>query len=116
MSPILLLLTEMRGRLGMYLGSTSLTRLAAFLRGYDHALFKLGVGEEDPFLVEFREWVHCRYQTASQSWEDTILGRSASEGEAVERFWELLDIFLKEKDGTDEADGKRAAEGLRQTA
>ena len=115
MSPILALLSEMRGRLGMYIGSNSLTRLAAFLRGYDYALFKLGVGEEDPFLVEFRDWIHDRYQTSSQTWEDIVLSESADDGDAVKRFWELLDLFLDEKNGQCKSDGQHAALGVQQT-
>jgi hypothetical protein len=90
------LLKEMRGRLGMYVGSTSLTKLATFLRGYDYAAERLGVRKTDPFLAGFRDWVHQRFQDSSRSWEDAILARSANEADAVKRFWELLDEFVKE--------------------
>jgi len=114
MSPIQSLLTEMRGRLGMYIGSTSLTRLAAFLRGYDYALMKLGQGEADTFLEEFRDWIHRRFQPGSQNWEDTILLHSANEGEAIKHFWELLDLFLEEKNEQPQTDGQQAALGVPQ--
>ncbi len=116
MSPILALLNDMRGRLGMYIGLPSLTRLAAFLRGYDYALYKLGVGEEDPFLVKFRDWVHRHYQTTSESWEETILQQSADEADAVKHFWELLDKFLEETDAKHTTDGKSAAMGPHRVA
>jgi hypothetical protein len=96
MSHILPLLHEMRGRLGMYLGTTSLTKLAAFLRGYDYAVEKLGMGKADRFLMEFRDWVHQRFQTTAYSWEETILRHSSDEADAVKRFWELLDEYLAE--------------------
>ena len=96
MSHILPLLNEMRGRLGMYLGTTSITKLAAFLRGYDCAAEKLGARGGDPFLPDFRDWIHRRYETTSQSWEETILSRSKDEADAVRRFWELLDEYLGE--------------------
>ena len=96
MSHILPLLNEMRGRLGMYIGTSSLTKLAAFLRGYDYAVEKCSGKKTDPFLGEFRDWVHNRFQSTSQSWEDTILSHSADEADAVERFWELLGEYLKE--------------------
>src|SRR5437867_3560592 len=96
MSHLLSLLDEMRHRrLAMYLGTTSVTKLAAFLRGYDYALEKHGFEKADPFLAEFRDWIHRRFQMTSQSWEDVILSRSADEADAVRRFWELLDEFLE---------------------
>jgi len=97
MSHTLCALNDMRGRLGMYLGTTSLTKLAAFLRGFDYAVEKLRVEDADRFLVEFREWIHQRFQTTRHSWEETILLHSTDEADAVKRFWELLDEFLKER-------------------
>ena len=97
MSDTLDLLKEMRGRLGMYVGSSSLTKLASFLRGYDHAAERLGVRKSDPFLASFRDWIHQRFHCSSRSWEDTILGQSADEADAVRYFWELLDEYLKEQ-------------------
>jgi hypothetical protein len=94
MSPILVLLDEMRGRLGMFLGSTSLTKLAAFLRGFEYALY----GEKsDRFLAEFRDWVLRRFQDTSRSWEEAIICRSNDEHEAVRLFWELLDEYRNEQ-------------------
>jgi hypothetical protein len=96
MSQVLCLLNEMRGRLGMYLGKTSLTGLAAFLRGYDYAVEQFGGGARDRFLLDFRDWIHGRFQTTEHSWEDTILLHSADEADAVRYFWELLDQYLQE--------------------
>jgi hypothetical protein len=93
---ILPLLKEMRGRLGKFLGRTSLPLLAAFLRGYDYAAEKLAGREPDPFLTHFRDWIQQRFQTTRYSWEEIILRDSADEAEAVKRFWELLDEFLGE--------------------
>jgi hypothetical protein len=98
MSPICTLLAEMRGRLAMYVGETSLTKLAAFLRGYDYALEKVG-RKSDPFLPDFRDWIHRHFQTATHSWEDTILLHSADQEAAVEHFWRLLDQYQGETDG-----------------
>jgi hypothetical protein len=89
----------MRGRLGMYLGTTSITKLAAFLRGYDYALEQSGGAGRDPLLEEFRDWIHRHFQTTRQSWEETILLHSADEADAVRRFWVLLDEFLAERPG-----------------
>jgi hypothetical protein len=96
MSQVLSLLSEMRERVGMYLGTPSVTRLAAFLRGYDLAAEKLGGKTPDPFLPAFRDWIHQRFQSNQHSWEETILLHSASEADAMRRFWELLDEFLTE--------------------
>jgi hypothetical protein len=84
----------------MYLGVQSITRLAGFLRGYDLAAERLGGKAPDPFLTEFRDWVHERFGSTRQSWEDTILQHSAGEAAAQERFWELLDEFLANREPT----------------
>jgi hypothetical protein len=96
MSTIVALLQEMRGRLGMYLGSSSLTKLAAFLRGYDLATERGGRQSPDPFLPAFRDWIHHRFGSAERSWEETIQQHSADESAAVKRFWELFDEYLLE--------------------
>jgi hypothetical protein len=98
------LLDEMRGRLGMFLGTTSLTKLAAFLRGYDYALEKCG-GGSDPFLGGFRDWIQRRYQATSRSWENVILDHSADEVDGVRLFWELLDEFRQNREDLVTANG-----------
>src|SRR5262249_50294148 len=85
----------MRGRLGVFLGGSSNIRFASFLRGYELALEKL-TGTRDPFLPNFRDWIHQRFQSSQHRWEDTIRRHSADEADAVKRFWELLDEFVKE--------------------
>jgi hypothetical protein len=91
------MLNEMRGRpLAIYVGKCSLTLLAAFLRGYEHAVATFLAEGPDEFLTGFRDWVHKRFQTTVHSWEHTILLQSADEADAVRRFWELLDEYLKE--------------------
>ena len=94
MPPILSLLKEMRGRLGMFVGSTSLTKLASFLRGYEHALMSLGDEAPDHFLAEFRDWIQQRFGDSSKSWEDIILAQTEDEQAAVQAFWQLLDEYL----------------------
>lgn len=96
MSEVLSLLKEMRGRLGMYLGVSSIVHLASFLRGYELAVEKFA-GKRDPFLPAFRDWIHQRFQSSQHSWEETILVHSADDADAVKRFWGLLDEFLKER-------------------
>ena len=112
MSHVFCLLSEMRGRLGMYIGTTSLTRLVAFLRGYDYAIEKLSGEKSDPFLSDFRDWIHERFQTSQHSWEETILLHSADEADAIRHFWELLDEFVKERQGAAPSPDARKAQVL----
>lgn len=96
MSPMLAVLDELRKSrsIAMYVGRISLSKLADFLRGYEHAITKLGHGE-DRFLADFHDWLFERFSTReNRSWEGLILDRSKDELEAVQRFWELLDEFL----------------------
>jgi len=95
MPAMLSLLNEMRGRLGMFLGSTSLTKFASFLRGYEHALRSRGLDTSDHFLAEFRDWIQQRFGDRSRSWEDVILSQSKDEQAAVQTFWELLDEYVQ---------------------
>src|SRR5450432_1484624 len=98
MSNFQVLLGKMRGRLGMYTGSTSITKLAAFLRGYDLALCERG--ERDDLLEQFRNWIQHRFKTTTVSWEGLILRDSANDEEAaVSRFYNLLDEYLRVVDG-----------------
>lgn len=99
MSPILDVLNEMRRRkLGMYIGSTSLTRLKFFLLGYEHAVCRLQPHQPDRFLADFRKWIYQRYNTKENvGWEELILRESSDEYAAVERFWELLDEFIQQR-------------------
>src|SRR5205807_2355953 len=99
MSYILELLSEIRTRsLAIYVGETSLTRLADFLRGYEHAVYRLRPGEPDSLLAEFREWIYRRFKnTENITWEALIVRHSVNEAEAVKRFWLLLDEYLLQK-------------------
>ena len=83
--------------MALYVGSNSLPKLAAFLRGYEHALRKFGIATDDHFLRHFQEWITKYFSVSiSKSWEDIISFHSADDSEAMERFWELLDKYLAE--------------------
>jgi len=91
MSPMLALLNQMRERLGMYLGKSSVIRLAAFLRGYEHAREELASNSTDHFLADLRDWLHHHYQTTQHSWEELLLQFSDNnEAEAVLNLAEVL--------------------------
>jgi hypothetical protein len=81
----------------MFIGTPSLSRLAAFLRGYDLAMQKSGQGA-DPFLPNFRDWVQKRLRTTTLSWEDAILEEGGGEAEGVKRFWQFLEEYRREMD------------------
>jgi hypothetical protein len=87
----------MRVRVPMYVGSNSLYKLAAFLRGYKYAAEKFG-GEVDDFLPGFQDWIRKRYAvTISKAWEDIISFYTSGDDEAMKLFWELFDEYLAEK-------------------
>src|SRR5690242_2231366 len=58
-------LNKLRQRPGMYIGEPSLTRLAAFLRGYDFACHELQATPADPFFLSFQAWVSNRLHAGS---------------------------------------------------
>jgi hypothetical protein len=95
MSPFPLLLNEkLRSRPGMFIGEPSLTKLAAYFRGYDHALHDLRGEPAHPFFHNFREWVVRRLQVPDYlGWEGAILQQCHSEREAFDRFWQLFDEY-----------------------
>ena len=117
MSALLAILDEMRGRpVAIYIGSTSLTKLADFLRGCEHAV-QSRIEPNDTFLGEFGDWVHQRFNTKlNEAWEKVILKHSADDADAVDRFWHLIDEFLRERPGSEQqatvpANGASAAAG-----
>jgi len=94
MNPTTELLHEMRGRVPMYVGSNSIAKLAAFLRGYQYALERQGLGQEDKFLSDFQEMVQDRYGVKiSKAWEDIVQFQSSDDDESMAMFWRLYDEF-----------------------
>ena len=71
MNAMVELLGEMRGRVPMYVGTNSVAKLAPFLRGYQYALEKQGLGRDADFLSAFQELAQSRYGVkTSKAWED----------------------------------------------
>jgi hypothetical protein len=99
MSHLLALLNDIRAhRVALYVGETSLSKLADFLRGCEYAIDRLLPHEQDHFLADFRGWIYQRFGTTENvSWEKIILRHSPDETEAVKRFWELLDEYLRQR-------------------
>jgi hypothetical protein len=99
----------------MYIGAPSLTRLAAFLRGYDFACHDLQATPADPFFLSFQEWVSNRLQSGSLGWDTSILKHTASEEVAFDRFWELYDEYMTQsKNGTPAAQQRNGSPQIEQ--
>ncbi|MGL5059536.1 MAG: hypothetical protein ACRC62_06100 [Microcoleus sp.] len=91
------MLQRIKQRPGMYLGKCSITRLRAFLNGYEMARAELGLPdtEQQQQLEGFQEWIQERYQiTSTHGWDSIILFFSADEKDAFDGFFKLLDEFF----------------------
>jgi hypothetical protein len=78
----------------MSIGSNSVVKLASFLRGYQYALEKNGLGRDGDFLAAFREMTQGRYGVKiSKAWEDIIRFQSSDDQEAMDLFWRLFDEY-----------------------
>jgi hypothetical protein len=92
------LLQRIKQRPGMYLGKCSITRLRAFLDGYETARAELGFPdtEQQQQLDGFQEWIQERYKiTSTHGWDSIILFFSVDEKDALDKFFKLLEEFLK---------------------
>jgi hypothetical protein len=94
-------LDRIRKKPGLYLGESSITRLEAFLVG-----LRIGVEQatrqtlrDDHHFSGFREWVVQKLGHASSGagWQDMILEKNASEKDALERFFTLLDEYRSQR-------------------
>ena len=93
------LLQRIKQRPGMYLGKCSITRLRAFLDGYETARAELGFPdtEQQQQLDGFQEWIQERYQiTSTHGWDSIILFFSVDEKDALDKFFKLLEEFLSQ--------------------
>lgn len=87
-----------RRRPAMYTGEHSLKSIRCFLEGYRHAIELHGLSRDaDAFLVanEFHDWVAYRlhFYESTSGWSSMILGRTETEQNAIDRFFELLAEF-----------------------
>ena len=91
------LLGMIKKRPGMYLGTSSITRLDMLLRGCSLARREVDV---EPTKAEgefegFQSWIQEKYGIKSnQSWAKIILFYSMDETEALERFFELYEEYF----------------------
>ncbi|MDZ8137680.1 MAG: hypothetical protein RM049_20645 [Nostoc sp. DedQUE04] len=91
------LLDSIKKRPGMYLGTSSITKLDMLLRGYSLAQREVGVPltEQEREFEGFQSWVQEKYGIKSgQSWSKIILFYSVDEHEALQKFFELFEEYL----------------------
>jgi hypothetical protein len=91
------ILSSIKKRPGMYLGSGSVTRLDMVLRGYSLARKEVGVPPTEPErkFEGFQSWVQEKYGIKTgQSWSKIILFYSVDEYEALQNFFELFEEYL----------------------
>jgi len=115
------MLQLIRKRPGLYLGVPSLNALVHFWHGYDCGIcvekweketgrnyfdnydeaIKSGVSSGYNFTSGFLEYVADYYNISSiggMGWQTIILKNTESDEEAFYKFFELLDIFLEQKE------------------
>ena len=91
MNPIKKLLVDMKGRVPMYIGTTSLKHLAMFLRGVEQGLDVAGVSHNN-FLNEIADNVRLKFDyEGTKAWEDVVLFYARSDECALDEFWLIFD-------------------------
>ncbi|MEH2316691.1 hypothetical protein [Nostoc sp.] len=91
------ILKGIKKRPGMFLGTSSITKLDMLLRGYSLGRKEVGVPPTEPEreFEGFQSWVQEKYGIKSgQSWSKIILFYSIDEHEALEKFFELFEEYL----------------------
>ncbi len=93
------LLGHIRRRPGLYIGERSIHRLDAFLDGYDAGLGHVGfILRDDIDFPRFNDWVAHRlgFSNSTSGCANMLRTKFASDEEAFEQFFVLLDEFKKE--------------------
>ncbi|MCC5638050.1 hypothetical protein LC593_19870 [Nostoc sp. CHAB 5844] len=98
------ILSGVKKRPGMYLGSSSITKLDMSLRGTSLARREAGVpptAQEREF-EGFQSWIQEKYAIKTgQSWSKIILFYSVDEYEALYKFFELFEEYLNSNKSLD---------------
>lgn len=93
-----ILLSSLKRRPGMYLGTTTLTKFINWIFGYDEALNITGLYSERVILPDgFQDYTAMKYlgyTETAMGWFSLILKKEPNEKKALEIFWELLDEYL----------------------
>ena len=87
------ILERIRERPPMFLGTRTITGLWHFLYGYNFARHELGAEPSYLLPEDFHDWTAYRlhFRESTSGWRNMIFSRVPDEGEALERFFELLD-------------------------
>ena len=86
----------------MYIGTNSIAKLAAFLRGYQYALEQHSLGQDDNFLAALQEMAQSRFGVKiSKAWEEILLFHSSDDNEAMDFFWRLYDDYRSRRENGD---------------
>lgn len=94
---IIKLLYDIKDRPGVYIGNKSLERLAMFLNGYISCMVEM-TNKTTYFLIEIQDYVAQHYNIQfEQHWSEIIKLHTQSEEEAYDKFYELLNEFVKKK-------------------
>jgi hypothetical protein len=89
----------------LFIGDQSISKFAAFIRGYIWAMNEHVQQEEctekndlypnGELLRQYNMWLTVRYQeTSSYGWDDILLSIAGSEEKALALFWETWEEFL----------------------
>ena len=93
-----MLLSSLKSRPGMYLGTTTLTNFITWLFGYEEALKMTGLYSEREILSDgFQDYTAMKYlgyTKTAMGWSSLILEKEPDEKRAFDLFWELLDEYL----------------------
>jgi len=92
------LLQQIQKKPGLYIGNSSISSLYMFLTGYQFARRQLNIplSAQEREFREFQPWLQEKFgTTTSQSWSQLILFHALDERDAFERFFALLQEFLR---------------------
>lgn len=109
------LLGWIKKRPGMYLGTSSITKLDMVLRGYRLARREVGIPptKQEREFEGFQSWIQEKYGIKTgQSWSKIILFYSIDEKEALGKFFELFEEYLN-RNKSSEANESRTKEQSR---
>lgn len=91
------LLTNIKPRPGLYFGGHSIVKLKSFLDGYYYALLANSINGDEDFWNKFQLFVSSKYHiNTSQSWDKIILFFSNDEVDALDKFFDLFELFCEE--------------------
>ena len=95
------IVTQLRQRPGLYIGSPSVVRLRTFLDGYFCALIQANVIDSIPIeLQEFREFVYRRYPMMDPpSWADLLVSIAGNDESGFQLFEQLWSEFESDHQG-----------------